>query len=440
MIRSVTARRSSVLSPAILAIFIFVVKCVPQSFAFNIFAYNDASPTPSSSPSVTNMTTSPTVASVATTSSPSSPGQCSATLPLRSDLTFTYGTYLDDDERVIFTGKLVYEKESWIAVAVSKRANGLMFGGEAIIGLPSLGNVNINPGIYDLGGYDVSTVNLKEDVSQTLFDHSIEQTDLKTTLSFSRYLDDPNLFPIHADKTTSLLYAAGSDNDWGVHAITGAFRIDLSKVCDEGGDKNVVTIITDGKETMWQIHGMFAGLAWAVATPLAVISAMVKDMFSWTSKDGKFNVNWFNVHMYMNMASILFTIASFAVAVKTFENLERDHFTTDKPHHVIGLVVFVLASAQVIGAFLRPHIDKDRKIPPTTKRKIWKYFHKATGVALVAMGFYQIFSGFGLYAAKYNVPNYSWIFGVWLGVMAIMTVVKIMISKRAEKNNKEDQV
>ena len=47
-------------------------------------------------------------------------------------------------------------------------------------------------------------------------------------------------------------------------------------------------------------------------------------------------------------------------------------------------------------------------------------------VALLGMGSYQIFSSFGLYVDKYNTTNYSWTFGVWLGVMVLVLMAKKM--------------
>lgn len=399
----------------------------------------DASPKPSASSVPTpGPTTTPSPTSAPTGSS--SP-LCSQELRLRSDLIFSHGTYIDSNDRMVWQGKLVYDKPAWLAVAVAKGSTGMMLGGEAIVGLPDLGSTPGNPSLYDLNGYDISKVNRKEAGLQKLFDHSVEQTDDgTTTLSFSRYVEESGIMSMSTDGPTAILYAGGTDNEWKVHAITGSFRIDLGELCDEDGDesdesdenkKNTVILLTDGKETMWQIHGMFAGLAWGVATPVAVASSMVRDAFSC----GK--GTWFKVHMWLNLVSVVFTATCFAVAVRTFEETGREHFASSKPHHVIGLVVFVLASAQVIGGLLRPHIDHG-ETPVSTRRRAWKYGHRITGVALLGMGIYQIFSGFGLYAEKYNVPNYSWTFGVWLGIMVLVVVAKKMMSKIREPEHIED--
>lgn len=378
------------------------------------------------------------------------PPKCGAVISLHTDpgITFTYQIYRDENNKVVFKGTLVYEGEAWISIGLSKN-HGQMSGGEAIVGLPDLENSKTNPGIYDMTGYTMPCVNLVETKRQILFDHSIEQTDMNTTLTFSRYLQEPDLLPLRVDRRTPFLWAVGWNNDWAEHYRVGSFLIDLRDLCDltveadgsvtikvDGSvtieeDDDFVTIATDGKETMWQIHGMFAGLAWAVATPLAVVSSMVRDMFD---KNGKGGVTWFNAHMYLNVLSVLLTVAAFAVAVMTVEQKKMKHFSASKPHNVIGLAVFVIASAQIIGGLLRPHINLGSEKAVSTKRRTWRSIHKVTGVALLGMGFYQIFSGFSLYANKYNTPNYSWIFGVWLGFITFVTLLYKVLSKRMPAN------
>lgn len=350
-------------------------------------------------------------------------GACQATLKIRSDTLLTYGLYYEQpSNRPVFTANLVHEQQAWISLAVAQD-NGLMVGAEAIVAKPGEPSSQTNPGIYDMKDYTPSGVTLMDEADenkpnpQTLFDHSVMQDDLETTMRFSRYLDEPHLLPIHLNRSTTFLFAVGFDNTFGIHKIKGSFRINLGTICaDEDKPPATIELLTDGQESLWQIHGALASLAWAVATPLAVVTTQVKELFH-----GNKTWNWFRVHLYLNVASILMTLASFAIAVFVFVRTNRPHFSRDQPHHTVGLAVFVLASAQVMGGFLRPHIDD--KHPVTKQRRVWKILHRVVGVALLAMGFYQIYSGMSLYVTKYNLEkNYSWIFWVWLALLTTVTV------------------
>ena len=102
-------------------------------------------------------------------------------------------------------------------------------------------------------------------------------------------------------------------------------------------------LLTGGKETMWQNHSIFVGLAWGVTTPVTVAWFMVRDAFS-CAANRKGGITWFNVYMWLDPVLVVFTTLFFAVSMQIFKDTGRKHFAALKPHHVIGLVVFVLAS------------------------------------------------------------------------------------------------
>jgi hypothetical protein len=113
------------------------------------------------------------------------------------------------------------------------------------------------------------------------------------------------------------------------------------------------------------------------------------------------------------------TIALFAVVVNAVNSQPvPDHFKSRAEqgsigyHKTIGLVVFVLALIQGIGGAMRPHLphkndDGSFAESKSTVRTVWEFIHKGSGLAILAMAWYQCYSGLVLYSQIFLAKDYS---------------------------------
>ena len=75
--------------------------------------------------------------------------------------------------------------------------------------------------------------------------------------------------------------------------------------------------------------------------------------------------------------------AGFAIAVNSFDAL-------DALHSQLGIAIFILAGLQPLLALVRPHKG-------TRSRVVFYAAHWTIGMSAVALGWYNIFTGIGLY-------------------------------------------
>lgn len=118
----------------------------------------------------------------------------------------------------ILCGRLESDDESWIAFGVSP--NGMMAGGEAVLGLPDDGTVQK----FALAN---ARVQLMDAEYQTLMQNNITQVDGKTVMEFAKYLKEDGENEILADGENTFLWAVGTSNVLGYHAERDSFTLDF---------------------------------------------------------------------------------------------------------------------------------------------------------------------------------------------------------------------
>ena len=116
-----------------------------------------------------------------------------------------------------------------------------MVGALGIIGLPDEEESQSNPGKYDLGGFSPAQVLLTE--QQTLLAGSIVQNDTHTTLSFTKFLSEPDEIAINPSGDNFFLVAAGSGNELAYHAVRHPFSATLG--CPSDDDAGLVVAVGD---------------------------------------------------------------------------------------------------------------------------------------------------------------------------------------------------
>lgn len=336
-------------------------------------------------------------------------------------------------------------EESWVSIGFS--SNGEMIGSDAVVGLPSSGAVLK----YGLSSYVQTTGVLPlPEAQQTLIETSIVQDGGTgtTRLQFTKIMDEAGEVPIVLGSNI-FIGAIGMDNAFFYHGKRDSFGIELL-VATEDADADAdatesdaapatAVIIETRNRTLWKAHGWCAALAWGLFSPLAIGAALLRKWFP----DGL----WLKIHQYLNWGVGLFTIAAFGLAVaainsETPAGSSGNHFSSSPfPHRFIGLVVFAIVAFQVASGQSRPHTPAKGEEKSVT-RKSWEILHRVLGVALLALGWYQIQSGIQIYQrifADSASRNLSALFWGIVGSISGVIVVGAVVTKITDSDNDEDE-
>lgn len=341
----------------------------------------------------------------------------------------------------------------WLGLASS--SSGYMVGSSAVIGSPGDDGQAINPPTaYSLMDKDAPGVQKNSNVAledATIVSVEKSSGQVVTTLQFTKSVNDPNDAVPIADLgdggTTTFLYAVGESRSLAYHEHRGQFRVDLTQ-CGAS-----FTVVSDGDTSMssgtsdsatwtnqglFAAHGFFAAIAWALLSPFAVTVAWFRTLVP---------ASWIYIHVFANVFTLVLTIVAFFLAVGGVATQDgADHYT--KTHHWVGTVLLCLTAFQVTNGFLRPPVerkDPTRNLPPQeiilgmlpiprTPREVWHCIHRMSGLAAIGMGIYQLQSGLGLYAQRFQTTsavNYYWMY-VGLFVVSLV-VLKLYVIREEEK-------
>merc|ERR1712157_667875 len=221
----------------------------------------------------------------------------------------------------------------------------------------------------------------------------------------------------------------------------------------------------------WKAHGLLMGLAWGVLVPIAIASALLRNVLPLPPG------MWYKLHMRSNSLASMMTIIGIGLAVSAINDEKgdgADHFSQDT-HHMIGGIILVFTILQVMNGFLRPHapgphavVDKqeneeesesmeshreesDKSMlehgmksemvanqqaeeiledtedssnheggeEKTKVRSIWEKTHRAIGVTTLALAWYNCSSGIDFYEGRYSIDmNLTLGFWVIVGLIA----------------------
>lgn len=124
-----------------------------------------------------------------------------------------------------------------------------------------------------------------------------------------------------------------------------------------------------------QAHGFLMWISFGVLMPGGILVAR------FLQPVGPF---WFHLHYILQTLAVLCAVCGFAVAVNGFQAL------TDTTHAQLGIAVFIITGLQPLIALVRPH-----------KGNAWRVVFYAThwtlGMSAVGLGWYNIYTGIGLY-------------------------------------------
>lgn len=319
--------------------------------------------------------------------------------------------------------KLEHAGLAWLGFGFS--TDGKMIDSEAVIGRPDLAAADEEkPLKYNLKGKGTTAVTPMVEARQTLTDALITQDGTNTVMTFTKLLTEDGEHTIDPASPMNFIYAVGDGNTLAYHAKKGSFKFNLS-TCDNGASASKAGGTgQNSNRTMWAAHGLLATLALALATPLAVTTAWFRTLVP---------SSWIYIHVFANVSSFFMILLSFIFAVTAMSmSTSPKHFSD--PHHIVGLIILMLVTFQVMNGFLRPPVEKrdpyamETKIAgiitlPGTARELWKILHKCVGAFVLAMGFWQLKAGMDLYAADFQVGSWKPYFYAYLAIFGTVIVV-----------------
>ena len=306
--------------------------------------------------------------------------------------------------------QLKQPRESWLALGVADNKKGNMVGSQAVIGTESLPALDgDSPLKYNLLGTSANSIVAMNSDQQTLQNVFLDMDNGKTILRFTKMLEEENdnEHIISASSPTTFIYAVGNERFLSHHKHAGSFDLNLNS-CPKKGKAKVRSFFSIG---VWMAHGLFGCLAFAICTPLAVSSVILRKAFP---------DKWMVVHTYGNMVAGLFSLVGFVIAVVVMAFQGDGHFTEN--HHITGLVLMLLMSVQIVLGLLRPG-QSIAKIPSqlvsdmyTEKRRPWLKIHRFVGVAVLFLGLYQVGNGLNMFADNFQMRNLCPLYLVFLAL------------------------
>jgi len=365
-----------------------------------------------------------------------------------------------DEASNSFTMKLTfYGGQAWIGVGINEDGVLKMSPAMAVVGRGANGESPSSIQKYRLSsGWQVEPA---DSSLQTLVYSSFEQTEDTSTLIFTQLLKEEGQALV--TDTTQWIFAVGYDgNQWSGHQIQGGFQLKLTPSCDgtstSGAEAGtiVITEIVSPNRALWMTHGVLMALAWGLFAPLAVGTAVLRvfvDRLAGEQNKGL----WFKVHFCFNILVLLLTIIGCTIAFVAKREQKVDGVQlVISSHGRVGISILVLVVLQSIAGCFRPALPKapmenkekdKRDVLNETERTdnpnynksmdkkpsvriVWEVLHRLSGMALLAMAWYNCHTGIVRSTSMledYN--NWTGVFwsvvGVFGGLIAIGKVVSV---------------
>ncbi|KAI3499002.1 hypothetical protein L1887_34793 [Cichorium endivia] len=159
------------------------------------------------------------------------------------------------------------------------------------------------------------------------------------------------------------------------------------------------------KTTKRNIHGVLNAISWGIMMPLGAIIARYLRVFQ--SADPA----WFYLHVTCQTSAYIIGVAGWATGIRLGSQSPGIQFTS---HRVIGIILFCVATLQVIALLVRPKKEHKHRI-------FWNIYHHSLGYTIIVLGIINIFKGFDILN-----PEKKWERG-YTGVIVVLAVVAVVL-------------
>ncbi|XP_072977275.1 cytochrome b561 and DOMON domain-containing protein At5g47530-like [Typha angustifolia] len=290
-------------------------------------------------------------------------------------------TYHPSNGTVDIAYRIAQDSSSWVAWAINPSSSG-MLGANAIFAF------------HDSSGVvtTISSIISSSSYSPTIKDESLSFTVYSKDAEYSN-----NMYTIFAslqlpsnETTQNTVWQAGADFSNGLpsgHDQTGQHT--LSKTSLNFLSGSAVSTGSNSKLHRKNIHGVLNAVSWGLILPLGVMSARYLRVFK--SADPV----WFYLHIACQCSGYILGVAGWGLGLKLGSESKGITYHT---HRNIGIVLFLLATLQVLAVLLRP--NKDNKY-----RFYWNIYHHSVGYAVILLSIINIFKGFNILNPAHKWKN-----------------------------------
>jgi len=277
---------------------------------------------------------------------------------------------------------------------------GRMMGSHAIIawsdtdGGPHVGD-------YTLDGKVESMVTIQNRQNFTVLE--AESVDDALTVHFQRRLQVAGIPWICAPQdmsceSTNIILAIGSTNSLSYHD-NDRESVDFNFATSAGTE-----VLTAGVYEVW--HGMFMAVGFGILLPMGVLLASFRNCLS-----SRWNINWFPLHLALNVTGVLCGVAGFVIAITQFYHEPSEASGLVRTHYNIGIALLVMCGFQVVGGVL--HVIFQKLIPDT-----WRLSHQLVGIfGIHVLSVANIAIGMSLF----DVSPVYWIL-LWVPMCGMITL------------------
>jgi len=214
---------------------------------------------------------------------------------------------------------------------------------------------------------------------------------------------------------------------------------------------------TTSHRSAWVAHGTVGTIVFGLLLPSSISSALFRNYVP---------TYWIYIHVLLN--SLVFALTFFTVGIAITNMNEMlsvsavmkgegtgGHFK--ELHHIVGLLLLMLISFQTANGFLRPPRefitdDEDDQTPGAilrstmndkgiSARTLWTLVHRVSGLAIFALGIYQVKSGLHLFSQIYGTMDWSTVYiGYICWLVGLIVSVKLWIVWKNYKIKKRENM
>ncbi|KAJ8492979.1 hypothetical protein OPV22_014700 [Ensete ventricosum] len=157
-------------------------------------------------------------------------------------------------------------------------------------------------------------------------------------------------------------------------------------------------------------HGVLSVFGWGILLPIGVI---VKRYSRNISKNQEV---WFMLHVSFQISGYTVGITAWGIGLALMSN--SWHFNTFKGHRTIGIIIFCLATLQMMALWLKPSKTNEGDTNTTDRRRrYWGVYHQLVGYTLITLITVNIFKGFAILRPP---PVWKW---MYVGLLAALSCV-----------------
>ncbi|BBN02509.1 hypothetical protein MPTK1_2g15890 [Marchantia polymorpha subsp. ruderalis] len=166
-----------------------------------------------------------------------------------------------------------------------------------------------------------------------------------------------------------------------------------------------VTAGTVANEDLKNNHGIVNVVAWGILFPVGIMSTRYIRPFTESI--------WFYMHVSCQVLGYVLGVIGFGMGIK----LQQDSGAIRYKHRNLGVVMFALATLQVLALVLRPK-------PEHKLRKPWNVYHHSVGYTVLILSIINIFEGFDILMPDKKYKH-AYV-GVIIALGAIAVVMEII--------------